>query len=529
MCWCRRAVALLAISAVMLLPDLSAATPTRSTPGVSASEIVVAGSPADLAAAVASTNGFGLDLYRALRSQATSENLFISPLSVAMALTMTAEGAAGETASQMAAVLRFPASTTERASIDSVHRGHAALIGQLRVAAGAAPPEVRAQIEQVRAQRAELEARGRSMAEAQNWTEFDRLAEAAERQNAMLAGLLTAFDRFELEIASSLWVDRSFDVLLPYVMKIDLLYGGGLTNLDIRGDTEGSRKRINDWVAKRTSGRIAEMIPKGALRPEIALVITNAIYFRGEWADPFDAERTREEPFTRADGTATPAKLMHDPARASIGYAAFTGRGEHFETPRRVPVDPAARPATYPDDGGFSMIELPYKGGALSMVVIAPRSASGLGAIESMLGPESLKSWLGRLDRRTVDVAIPRFALAWNDELSGALRGLGMSRAFVDTAVDGGAEFPGISSGDDPSKRLFIGSVLHKSWVEVTEEGTEAAAATAVSAAPGSAVEPPRDMPFTPVFRADRPFLFIIRDTASGAILFMGRMANPTA
>ena len=142
---------------------------------------------------------------------------------------------------------------------------------------------------------------------------------------------------------------------------------------------------------------------------------------------------------------------------------------------------------------------------------------------------EALKGWLERLDRRTVDTAIPRFKMEFAKEMSEPLQSMGMKRAFVSPGVPGGAEFPGMSAGTDPSEQLFIGAVLHKAWVEVTEKGTEAAAATAIAMSAGAAARPQEMVPFNPVFHADHPFLFLIRDTRSGVVLFVGRMANPAA
>lgn len=502
---------------------------TSSADSGRASDAPRAKEPADDSAAVRSTNAFGLDLYRALRDASPDDNLFISPLSVAMALTMAAEGAAGETEAQMVATLHVPDAATGERAITAIHGAHAALTARFHADAGAATPETHARIELLRAQRSALEAKGRAMAEAQQWREYQEVASRARALEAELQSLLTSVDRFELSIANALWIEKSFDVMPAFVQMIERFYGGGITELDIRGETESSRRRINDWVAERTAQRITDLIPKGALDPSTRLVITNAVYFKGDWADPFDAQFTRDESFTLASGAEIPQKLMRDPARDATGYAAFSGDGAFFQTPHMVPRDPADRPPTAPDEDGFSIVELPYKGETLSMVVIAPRSPNGLQAIESRLNSESLTTWLTHLERRTVDVSIPRFTLGWTDELSGPLKTLGMHRAFTDPALPDGAEFPGMSARADPSQRLFIGAVRHKTWIEVTEQGTEAAAATSVEMAPTSMPAEPAEVPFIPVFEADRPFVFLIRDTTSGAILFVGRMTRPAA
>jgi serpin B len=149
--------------------------------------------------------------------------------------------------------------------------------------------------------------------------------------------------------------------------------------------------------------------------------------------------------------------------------------------------------------------------------------------VEKRLSDANLDSWLSRLDRRTVDLKVPRFKVEGEYELSATLRELGMQRAFTSPDQPGGAQFSGMSASDDPTKQLFIAAVRHKAWVDVNEEGTEAAAATAVLMAAGSAAPDVRMAPFTPEFHADRPFMFLIRDGKSGLVLFMGRMVNPRA
>lgn len=490
---------------------------------------VAPASPGEEAAAVAPSNAFGIDLYRSLCKKAPSSNLFISPYSIAIALTMTSEGATGETAAEMGRTLHFPAATKPEApAVNTMHAGHATLAQRFRAAAGGADPQVRARIDALRAKLDEANGQAADQQRQGKWKEAGESGAQARKLAEELNALLTTVDRFDLRIANALWVERTFPLAQSFVQAIDRFYGtGGVTSLDIAGAAEQSRLRINTWVAENTEQRIKDLIPIGALTPDMRLVITNAVYFKGEWADPFSEAGTRDEPFTLADGAKVQTKMMRDAHRSAISYAAFSADGAFFDTPREVPADEAQRPKTYPGDDGFQVIELPYKGGDLSMVVIAPRSAAGLGAVEAMLTADRLDAWLKRLDRRMVDTAIPRFTLASDHELSRPLQALGMKRAFVNPALAGGAQFGGISASADAAQQLFIGSVLHKAWVEVTERGTEAAAATAVLMATASEVRPVALVPFIPQFRADRPFLFLVRDAKSGVILFMGRMMNP--
>jgi serine protease inhibitor len=285
-------------------------------------------------------------------------------------------------------------------------------------------------------------------------------------------------------------------------------------------------------VDEQTSHHISELFPADVLRPEdrdrLRMVLTNAIYFKGEWSQVFPAEQSREEEFLLSGGAAVRVPMMHHSHLDSAGYAAFNGNGSMFTTPTEVPADGAGRQQpVYPDERGFAVLEMPYKGGNLSMAIVAPRAADGLAAVEKLLTPANLAGWLEELQTRTVNTFVPRFKLESSYEMSSALKSLGMVRAFVDPLLPGGAQFDGICDSQEPRQRLHIGKVLHEARVEVTEKGTEAAAATAVIALP-----PPkavaRMVPFTPTFRADRPFIFVIRDRISGSILFVGRVVDPS-
>jgi serine protease inhibitor len=352
----------------------------------------------------------------------------------------------------------------------------------------------------------------------------------AERIAGELNILLPSVDRYDLRVANALWVDQSFRLVPAYVATMDRFYGRGCVScLDIAGDTEAARQRINSWVEDHTNQRIKDLIPPGQLAQRTPLIIGNAVFFKGEWSRPFAASATRDEDFTLPSGERIKARMMHDAWRQSVPYAAFHGNGGFFATPAAVPAETARRPATYPDDDGFAVIELPYKGAELAMVVLLPRSPDGLAHLEGMLTAANLASWLGHLEQRTVDTAMPRFEQKCDFDVSGALQGMGMRRAFVNPAEADGAQFGGLSASRDPAQQLFLGSVLHKAWVEVTEKGTEAAAATAIMMLVGAAVRQTVTVPFVPVFRADHPFLFLIRDTKSGAILFLGRMLDPRA
>jgi serpin B len=254
--------------------------------------------------------------------------------------------------------------------------------------------------------------------------------------------------------------------------------------------------------------------------PEVAklirMILVNAIYFKGQWNEPFKASATQPELFTMLDGTKAKTPMMRGflPAR----YAAFNADGSAFDTPRVVGFD-TKNQKLYPADDGFVLVDLPYKGNRLAMTLIVPRSAKGLAEVEKKLTGNALALWTEKLQPRNVQVWLPRFKMDTTYELGETLKGMGMKRAFGEREAD----FSGMSkSNQEP---LHISRVIHKAFVDVNEEGTEAAAATAViMAVPTSA---PATFPFNPEVKADRPFAFLIREIDTGAVLFMGRMTTP--
>ena len=221
---------------------------------------------------------------------------------------------------------------------------------------------------------------------------------------------------------------------------------------------------------------------------------------------------------------------MHAPKLGVGRYGAFNADGSHFNTPIRIRrgEDPKGH---YPQADGFAIVELPYKGEDLSMVVIAPNDPAGLSAIENKLTPENLNAWIGRLKKRDTHVYLPKFKMETDYKLGdtdepGTLQKMGMVRAFIDPRIPKtGAQFKGMTTSTDPMKQLYITKVFHKAFVEVNEKGTEAAAATAVVMAVPRSL--PKDVPFIPEFKADRPFVFLIREKSTGSVLFLGRMMTP--
>jgi serpin B len=255
------------------------------------------------------------------------------------------------------------------------------------------------------------------------------------------------------------------------------------------------------------------------------LILVNAIYFKGEWLEPFAEEWTTPGDFFLSNGLTVKTQMMKVSDLEHARYAAFNAVGTFFETPTMI--RRGENVERYPGKDGFAIVELPYKGNRLAMVVIAPNSNDGLTAIEEQLSATILREWLVKLRQRAVHVHIPKFKLETYYALKKPLQSLGMVDAFVDPGRTGPpppntANFTGISE-----MNLWITKVLHKAFIEVNEKGTEAAAATALMMA--TATSMPMSTPFTPTFKANHPFLFLIVDKPTGAILFMGRFATPPA
>jgi serpin B len=292
---------------------------------------------------------------------------------------------------------------------------------------------------------------------------------------------------YELDVANALWGQQGEHFLPGFTTILDKDYGAGLRELDYKHDPDGARKSINDWAAAATHDKIQNLIPPGVLDAQTVMTLTSAIYFKGTWTGQFNKAATHDELFHRTASESGQVPAMH--RTASCRYA---------ET----------------DD--CQALQLDYLGNAVSMIILLPRKVDGLSALEKELTSEKLSALTGSMPEQRVIVTLPKFKLTQSMELADALAAMGMPDAFSRRA-----DFSGMTSG----RPVNISNVIHKAYIDVNEEGTVAAAATAVvmrSYAVMQQGEPP-------VFRADHPFLFLIQDEASGAILFMGRVAAPDA
>ena len=297
---------------------------------------------------------------------------------------------------------------------------------------------------------------------------------------------------YTLSTANALWAEKTFAFLPAYTTVAGQYYGANTTNLDFVNQPEASRQTINAWVADKTSNKITDLLPPGSISAMTRLVITNAVYFKGTWEKQFDAKQTTDAPFTTPSGSQVTVKMMQQ-----------TGKDARY---------------LYTETGDLQMLSLPYtakdnKG--LSMVILLPRK-NNLTAAVPYLDPANLSALEDSASTRQVEVYIPKFKVETQYSLPATLSAMGMPTAFTSNA-----DF----SGMDGAKDLYINDVVHKAYIEVNEEGTEAAAATGV-VVNEMAVAPGYEKP-VPVFKADHPFLFVIQDNDTGTVLFTGRVANP--
>ena len=295
-------------------------------------------------------------------------------------------------------------------------------------------------------------------------------------------------DGLELHLANGLWVKANYPLNSEFIKAITESFKGSLEPVDFSNET-AARKKINGWVSDQTGEKIQNLIGPNAITPDTRLVLTNAIYFKAAWETQFRKEASRQEKFHVSLNKDVDAEMMKQ--------THFFGLAE-LE--------------------GFKLLVMPYKGGEASMLVLLPDKVDGLADLEKSLSAENLASWLEKSRSVRVALSFPKFKNTSALNLNNTLITLGMKKAFI----VGQADFTGIANV--PAEPLYIGLVMHKAFVDVNEEGTEAAAATAVNIRAGAVMRPAEPFPFV----ADHPFVYIIRSNRTGDILFMGRLTDPT-
>ena len=295
-------------------------------------------------------------------------------------------------------------------------------------------------------------------------------------------------DGFELHAANALWAKATYRLNPEFVTDIKENFDGNLESVDFNNEP-AVRKKINGWVSDRTRDRIRNLIGPGVLTPATRLVLTNAIYFKAAWEAQFGKEATRKEKFHVSVDKNVDAEMMKQTHYFSLAEL-----------------------------GGFKLLVIPYKDNEASMLVLLPDKVDGLADMEKSLTSENLAAWVEKSKSVRVALSLPRFKSTATFDLNKPLIALGMKKAFA----AGQADFTGIANV--PGEPLYIGMVIHKAFVDVNEEGTEAAAATAAVMRAGAAMRPAETIPFV----ADHPFVYIIRSNRTGDILFMGRLTDPT-
>ena len=286
-----------------------------------------------------------------------------------------------------------------------------------------------------------------------------------------------------LRIANAVWAERTYHFLPEFLDTLALNYGAGVRLADFVNSADASRKEINNWVSDETEGKINDLIPEGAIDALTRMVLVNAIYFKADWQAQFSPDSTWEAPFHLLDGSQVDVPTMHQGM-----FTRFAG-GDDWQA-----------------------IELPYAGETAAMVILVPDEGK-FEQFESTLDAQTVSTILAGMEPTSVELALPKFEFTSEIGLADPLRSLGMRDAFDQGHAD--------LSGMDGTRELYISAVLHKAFVAVDEEGTEAAAATGVIV--GATGAPLFEVTLT----VDRPFIFLIRDLETGQILFMGRVVNP--
>lgn len=311
------------------------------------------------------------------------------------------------------------------------------------------------------------------------------LAAAFGAQDKVLSGSAGSGSSI-LQVANGLWYQEGDAPRQSFLDGAREDFRAEVRGADFVTGAPVARLEINAWVEQKTEGKIVDLLPEGAVNAQTRLALANAVYFKGTWEHPFEARRTASLPFYIHPGTGVPTPLMSE--------------SERLRTAHEPECD---------------LVELTYAGGGLSMVVLLPKERDGLAALEKALTPTSLGLWLAALDFSTprhTHVTLPKFRIVYGTSLMDPLRRAGVVAAFDPHDAD----FSPINGKRD----LHVSTILHKAFVDVNESGTEAAAATFAGVAT-LAVE------MSDEFRADHPFIFLIRDNTTGCLLFLGRVADP--
>ncbi|XP_078544124.1 serpin B10-like isoform X3 [Lissotriton helveticus] len=417
------------------------------------------------------TNEFCLKLYKEIAKSKKNENIFYSPYSIASAIAMVYRGAGGNTAIQMGEVFLFNK------------------VGKSEIHHESTPDTACSGMEQ-QALKSHHQVSIPKRAHLDAGVETQNILPAFK---ALSAEINKPSSNYTLETASNMYVEKTYEVKQDYVKDIKKYFDVQPESVNFAGDAENARKKINGWVETKTKNKITNLLPEGSLDPSTIMVLVNAIYFKGNWATKFSEEHTEAKEFKMSKTSKKSVQMMFKRAKFNMAHVVEPGLA-------------------------FKVLELPYVNKDLSMIILLPDEieddSTGLEKLESGLTNENLSKWTrsDNMENMTVEVSLPKFKMEESYDLKQTLSIMGMSEAFS----QGCADFSGMSANNN----LFLSKVLHKAFVEVNEEGTKAAAATA-------AVMTMRMAPISDSFEADHPFLFFIRHNKTGTILFNGRFCSP--
>jgi serpin B len=445
--------------AVLLIIALGAALPacTEGLQETSSAKSVIQTPVGILDNVIDANNQFAVDLF--LKFKSKDGNIFFSPYSIFSALEMAYEGARGQTAEEMQRVLHLPADK------DKIHSDFLSINDGLNKGLSYGLPEIT------------------QVPSPSHVYKFESLTPTLYPVFPLKTETETPFELF---IANAIWAQKDYPFKNDYISAVEEYFRGKATNLDFVSDAENSRIAINNWIKERTEGKIQNLIPEGLLGPLTKLVITNAIYFKAHWLNPFDTQSTADQDFKLDSGDIIKVQMMHQTAYFNYG-----------------------------ETSNLQILEMPYVGNDLSMLIILPKGIS-LKELENSFTVDNLAQWKNIMKEEKVQVSLPKFKFETQYFMAEDLKEMGMPTAFKYPKAD----FAGMSKAD----KLYINQVIHQAFVEVTEYATEAAGSTGIRICLGLAPSPEE----LKIFTADHPFMFIIQQNQSGNILFMGRVSDPS-
>ncbi|XP_050986642.1 leukocyte elastase inhibitor-like [Labeo rohita] len=432
----------------------------------------------------AANTQFSLNLFKKINEKDASKNVFYSPLSISSALAMVSLGAKGNTAAQMFKVLCF---TNPPKPADAATSGSHQQPQKPQITCGVKGQHGPSMMQQT--QKFELPPELKKQAQSAPGQKTEEQIHSGF--NKLMSELNKPGVPYALSLANGLYVDQSYQFVDKFLNDAKRYYEAGLEKVDFIKKSDASRVDINKWVEKKTQGKIKDLLPHGSIDAMTRLVLVNAIYFKGNWERKFPKEATVDGQFKLNKNQTKPVKMMNQKAEFPLAF---------------IP------------QMNCQVLELPYVGKNLSMLIILPNEihdeTTGLQKLEKALTYEKLMEWTKRevMYKQEVQVSLPKFKMEQTYDMKSLLISMGMEDAFDLQKVN--------LSGMSPNNNLVVSKVIHKAFVEVNEEGTEAAAATA-------AVVMSRCLRIPQVFNADHPFLFFIRHNPTKSILFYGRFCSP--